>query len=98
MIFTFNLPLRKIIKNSAYFIFLGIKRNFVAFLGVLATIIINIGLGFLYLLPIALVLPFIITIAFSDFMSVYAVYPNIDKYMVDHSVESEDNEITETEQ
>lgn len=97
MIFTFNLPLRKIIKNSAYFIFLGIKRNFVAFLGVLTVIIVNIGLGFLYLLPIALILPFIITIAFSDFMSVYAVYPNIDKYMVDHSVESEDNQISEAE-
>ena len=97
MIFTFKLPLGKIIKNSAYFIFLGIKRNAMAFLGVLVVLILNIGLGFLYLLPIALVLPFVITIALMDFMSVYAVYPNIDKYMVDHSLDDadENEEISE---
>lgn len=88
MIFTFDLPLRKIIKNAVYFILLGVKRNLIAFFGTIAVVILNLGLAFIFM-PVGIILPFVITFAIIDFMGVYAAYPNIDKYMVDHSEPSE---------
>ncbi len=99
MIFTFDLPLKKIIKNSLYFVLLGIKRNLLGFLFTVILIIINISFFKLYM-PIGMILPFIITIAIMDFIAVYFAYPNIDKYMVDHSDEQEINDdemVEETE-
>lgn len=96
MIFTFDLPLRKIIKNAVYFVLLGVKRNLVAFFGSILVIILNLGLFFIFM-PIGIILPFIITFAIIDFMGVYAAYPNIDKYMVDHSVSSESDELQNDE-
>lgn len=87
MIFTFKLPLKKIIKNSIYFVMLGIKRNLIASLFTVILIAINFFLFKIYM-PIGMILPFIITIALIDFIAVYFAYPNIDKYMVDHSSEN----------
>ena len=91
MIFTFKLKLTKIIKNSLYFVILGIKRNVVGVLFSLLLVGLNVLLFLLYM-PIGIILPFIITISLLDFIGVYASYPNIDKYMVDHSKSDEENE------
>lgn len=98
MIFTFKLPLTKIIKNSLYFVLLGIKRNLLALLFTIALVALNISLFMIYM-PIGIILPFVITIAIMDFISVYFAYPNIDKYMVDHSLDNNDesNEKNESE-
>ncbi len=90
MIFTFKLPLKKIIKNSLYFVMLGAKRNFIAFLFTVVVIALNIVLFRIYM-PLGMILPFVITFAIIDFIGVYFAYPNIDKYMVDHSVKNEES-------
>lgn len=82
MVFTFDLKLKQIIKNSIFFVILGIKRNIMAMFGVIVVILINYAL-FLIFMPLGLLLPFIITIAICDFIGVYAAYPVILKYMVD---------------
>ena len=81
MVFTFDLKLGKIIKNSLYFLILGIKRNIAALFGVILVVLINIGI-FVLFNPLGLVLPFIITVAICDFIGVYTAYPVILKYMV----------------
>ena len=90
MIFTFDLKLTKIIKNSLYFVMLGAKRNLAGIGFTLLLIALNALLFFIYM-PIGLILPFVITIAFMDFIGVYCAYPNIDKYMVDHSKNTTDS-------
>lgn len=82
MVYTFDLKLTKIIKNSMLFTILGIKRNLVRFGGTIAIIALNL-LVFYILMPLGALLPFIITFAICDFMSVYSAYPNIIKYMLD---------------
>ncbi|MPM69482.1 hypothetical protein SDC9_116427 [bioreactor metagenome] len=78
---TFKLNTYKIIKNSFIFALLGIKRNLLAFIGILLTISINY---FFYMMfpPIGVVMPFIITFSLCAFISAYAVYPIIKKYMI----------------
>lgn len=82
MVFTFDLKLRKIIKNALFFTVLGVKRNFIALLGIILLVGINY-LIFMVFMPVGLLLPFVITIAICDFAGVYAAYPNIIKYMMD---------------
>lgn len=94
MIFTFDLKLSKIIKNSLYFVILGIKRNMMGVLFTLLLVAINVLIFMLYM-PVGIILPFIITVSIMDFIGVYCAYPNIDKYMVDHSKKSDEEEITE---
>lgn len=93
MIFTFDLKLTKIIKNSLYFVMLGIKRNLACVGFTLLLLILSAGLFIIYM-PIGLILPFVITIALIDFIGVYCAYPNIDKYMVDHSKSTETEDVT----
>lgn len=81
MVFTFDMKLGKIIKNSLFFTILGIKRNFVALLGTIFVVLINVGLCAIFL-PLGAILPFILTFAVCDFIAVYAAYPVILKYMV----------------
>ena len=82
MVFTFDLKLRKIIKNALYFTILGIKRNFVSLIGMICLVALNY-LIFTLFMPIGALLPFVITLSICDFMAVYAAYPNIIKYMMD---------------
>ena len=109
LMITFDLSIFKILKNALIFTALGIKRNVLAFIGLvivvglhLFLIILTIPMGF----SIALVLPLFYLMALCGFMSTYAAYPVIDKYMIepwkstdsqnDTEVEECDNE-TETE-
>lgn len=82
MVFTFDLKLRKIIKNALFFTILGIKRNLVAFIGCFFIIALNYFI-FVVFMPVGVLLPFVITIAICDFAAVYAAYPNIIKFMMD---------------
>lgn len=84
MIFTFDLKLTQIIKNALFFTILGIKRNLLMLLGSIVLIAFNLGLLFIpFITPVALILPFVITIALFDFIGVYTAYPNIIKFMMD---------------
>ncbi len=101
MIFTFNIKIKQIIKNSVFFVILGIKRNVFSLLGIIAVVLINYGI-FLIFMPVGALLPFIITVAICDFIGVYAAYPVILKYMVDekdrnriiYKIDYEDDEIS----
>jgi hypothetical protein len=76
----------KIFKNALIFAVLGIKRNIMATLGIVAMVVINglliIG-GLSIGLALPVILPFFYLLGFSGFMSTYAAYPVIKKYMID---------------
>lgn len=83
---TFKLTVFKILKNSLIFSLLGLKRNIVALLGILAGILIEVmclfGLGGI-LLPFAIGLPLLILISFFAYMKVYASFFKIKEIMID---------------
>ncbi len=79
---TFDLSVYKIFKDAFLLTFLGLKRNFVAVFGILVLVFINLYL-FVLLNSLGIMLPFIITIALGMFISGYASYPVIQKYMID---------------
>ena len=86
---TFELSIRKILKNALIFTTLGIKRNLLAALGmVLLTAICAAFIGIiisifgLTLLPIPLLLTLFFYLGATSFMASYAAYPIIDRYMI----------------
>ncbi len=82
---TFDLSIRKILKNALIFTTLGIKRNIMAVLGILALTAIDVILFALFMpmnFPIALILPFLYYFSFTSFTAAYAAYPVIDRYMI----------------
>lgn len=79
---TFDLSIPKIIKNSFIFALLGIKRNFVALIGMALVVIINVYV-FMVFMPLGIIMPFLITISLCSFIAVYCTYPNIKKIMID---------------
>ena len=85
MLVTFDIKISKIIKNALIFTVLGIKRNLMALLGITLIIVIN-GLLIIWCLPtgfsLPIVLPFVYLIGTLSFISTYAAYPVIDKYMI----------------
>ncbi len=90
MMITFDLPIKKLIKNAFIFSMLGIKRNLMAILGFvliaglnIALILPSLSIGF----TLTLILPFFYLPAFGGFMSMYAAYPNIRRYMIDGKTE-----------
>lgn len=101
ILITFNIKLTKAIKNSFIFTVLGLKRNFLAFLGIFILTAFAVVLMML-LLPIGagvvLVLPLIYHLGTCGFISTYAAYPVIQKYMIDPPTQkntSESEEISE---
>lgn len=101
---TFKLSVFKILKNSLIFSLLGFKRNALAFLGILAGILIElmcvIGAGGI-LLPFGIALPFLILFSSFAYMKVYASYYKIKEVMIDpdlaaHPEEAEDEPEYET--
>ena len=86
MLITFDLPIRKLLKNALIFSMLGLKRNVMALLGILLVA----GINFLLIFPslsigftLTLILPFFYLPALAGFMATYAAYPNIQRYMID---------------
>lgn len=99
LLITFNLSNFKILKNSLIFSVLGIKRNVMAVLGIVLLLVIHLFF-ILWLLPsgitIPLVLPFVYIFAIFGFMTTYAAYPIIDRYMIEpYQVSSETSSETE---
>ena len=96
MLVTFNMKISKILKNALIFTVLGIKRNVMALLGLLVLTVIAVGMIFLFLpmgLGVTIVLPLIYYQGMCCFISTYAAYPVIKKYMIDPVVtETADNE------
>ena len=79
---TFKLSLVKVLKDSFIFALIGFKRNIMAILGVAFAVAVNWFIAILYF-PVGLLLPFLITVATISYVSIYAIFPNIKKYMID---------------
>ena len=85
LLVTFDLSNFKILKNSLIFTALGIKRNLMAFLGLILLFALQIGLiilALMYGLSVFIVLPFVYIMSLVGFIATYAAYPIIDKYMI----------------
>ena len=83
---TFDLSIRKILKNAFILALVGIKRNLVALLGIILVLILE--LTFLFgtggiLLPIAVAAPLTIILSLCAFMKVYAGYHKMKEIMID---------------
>lgn len=81
MMITFDLSIKKLLKNALFFSILGIKRNICALLAVAAAVLLTAFLVFVYL-PIGIILPFVILFAFVLYTTTYCAYPVIHKYMI----------------
>ena len=85
LLITFDLSNFKILKNALIFTVLGIKRNLMAFLGILLLVALHALLIFLalsYGLGAFIVLPLVYIVAMFAFIATYASYPIIDRYMI----------------
>ncbi|MBQ7338933.1 MAG: DUF624 domain-containing protein [Clostridia bacterium] len=84
MLITFDMKLKKILKNALIFAILGIKRNVMWIVGVAMMAILNIALMIVcppsIIIPV--ILPFFYFWGFVGFTVNYAVYPIIDRYMI----------------
>ncbi len=104
LLVTFELSIRKILKNALIFSMLGIKRNFMAILGIVVITGIAIALFPLFAITplgiaIPLILPLLYYLAITAFTSAYAAYPIIDRYMIAPYVTDDDEEaVEETEE
>ena len=102
MMITFDLPIKKLVKNAFLFTFIGLKRNFVGVLGVLLVVALNYLLLMLtFTFSVAMILPFLLTTGICGLIMVYCAYPQIKKHMIDPYYESigktEDDDTDEEE-
>lgn len=88
---TFDLKLTKIIKNSFIFALLGLKRNFVAFIGIALSVILTYYL-FAVFMPLGIMIPFVILFSGCSFMAAYAAYPKIKEIMIDPYYNDQDED------
>ena len=82
---TFDLSVKKILKNALIFTVLGIKRNLLAILGLLVFIALHVALILFFLsmgITIPIILPFFYAMAIMRFITTYAAFPIIEKYMI----------------
>ncbi len=100
LLITFDLKTLKLFKNALIFSVLGIKRNVMAFLGIVLIIGINLLLilgGLSIGLATPLILPLFYLLGVSGFITTYAAYPIIQKYMIDPYVNDNDGGTAEDE-
>jgi len=79
---TFDLSIYKLMKNALIFAILGFKRNILAFIGILLSLVVTYSLCLIFL-PLGIILPFIILFGSGAFMAAYAAYPKIKQVMID---------------
>ncbi len=79
---TFDLSIYKLMKNALIFAILGFKRNILAFIGILLSLVVTYSLCLIFL-PLGIILPFIILFGSGAFMGAYAAYPKIKQVMID---------------
>ena len=99
LLITFDLTIPKILKNALIFSVLGIKRNVMAFLGLILLIGLNLFLIILLFpmgISIPVVLPLLYIMATIGFIGTYAAYPIIDRYMIEPYETEEEPEADET--
>lgn len=90
-IVTFDLPMKKILKNSLIFAILNAKRNFMALLGIAVCVLIDFMCFFVaFTIPLAIAIPLVILFALGAFMGMYAAFFKVDEIMVDHSEDEND--------
>lgn len=98
LLVTFELSIRKILKNALIFTMLGIKRNLMAALGLILITGINIALLFLLIATplngVPIILPFLYYLSVTAFTSAYAAYPIIHRYMIEPYI-GNDNDSSE---
>ena len=85
LLITFDTTVFKILKNSLIFSILGIKRNLMALIGLILLFGLHLFLIVLFLpmgISVPLILPLVYVVAVIGFMSTYAAYPVIDRYMI----------------
>lgn len=101
MIVTFDLSFKKLLKNALIFAVLGFKRNIMAAIGVALLVGLNVFLIVLLLpygIAVPIILPFFYLLAVISFISAYAAFPVIKKYMIDpYADEAQDEEATAQE-
>ena len=94
---TFDLSIRKLLKNSLIFSILGLKRNVLALLGTLIYVFLNImflfGLGGFFIF-LGIALPLMILFSHVRFMGTYAAYYKMKEIMID-PLQNETEEGTE---
>jgi uncharacterized membrane protein YesL len=86
MMITFDLSIRKLLKNALIFTALGFKRNLMALLGLAAVLALNFALillGFSINFTLPLILPIFYLPALAGFIAGYASWPIIQRYMID---------------
>ncbi len=81
MLVTFKISTRKLFKNAFIFSIVGLKRNFLGLLGIVAAVLINYAILELYM-PIGIILPFILTFGIIEFTMTYAAWPKIHDVMI----------------
>ena len=82
LLITFKLTPVKLIKNAFILALLGIKRNIMAIIGIIALSLIMVFV-FMFWMQMGIVLPFFFLISNTSFMACFAAYPNIKKHMID---------------
>ena len=82
MLVTFKISTRKLFKNAFIFSVVGLKRNFLGFIGIVVAILVNYAILELYM-PIGIILPFILTLGVIEFTMTYAAWPKIHEIMVE---------------
>lgn len=82
LLVTFDLSIPKIIKNSFIFALVGVKRNFLALLGIIAVLLVNYYI-FAVFMPLGIVMPFVITFSLCAYISLYCIYPTVKRIMID---------------
>ena len=81
---TFDLSIRKILKNSLIFAFIGFKRLFVALLGCVLLIFLTLMLAYSgALLSLAVLIPLALLFSNCAYMTTYAAYYKIKEVMID---------------
>lgn len=103
LLVTFDLSIRKILKNALIFTLLGIKRNLMGFLGVALITLVNVALFFVLGatplgIAIPLILPLLYYLAVTSFTCAYAAYPIIDRYMIAPYAKTSSDEEESTEE
>lgn len=96
---TFDLSFYKILKDAFLLTFLGLKRNLAAFFGIIFVLFLNFLLLLLYI-PIGIIFPIILTLGLVMFISGYASWPVIKKYMIDpfYPEESEEDDSSDDDE
>ena len=102
MMLTFDLSIRKILKNALIFTVLGVKRNVLAIVGLVLFIAIHAVLIMTFLsmgITIPIILPFFYAMAIIKFITTYAAFPIIEKYMITpYETKAQEESLIEAEQ